>query len=221
MNQTEQVTVADGKYTVVIGADGSLSALRHGEPWRDLTGDKLVYCLAAELIEARKALETASVAQPSAEPFNLHDVVPPSAHDWLAERDGYARIDLPEGWTAGWDACRNRTRTLVIGLDAATRQGLAVLAPAGAGEQPSEVLTVGMLPAEYVESLKTLSVGKDDFNEQYMQKFPERRIGEDDRRKVFYVNSDFVRRAGCINKGRRKTDVTDYTTLPKINEFKT
>ena len=54
---TTNVAVEDGKYTVQIGDDGSLKALRYGEPWRDLTGDKLIYCLAAELQAAREQLE--------------------------------------------------------------------------------------------------------------------------------------------------------------------
>ncbi len=37
MSDIERVTVADGKYTVVIDG-GKLTALRHGEPWRDLWG---------------------------------------------------------------------------------------------------------------------------------------------------------------------------------------
>ena len=51
---TEHVTVEGGKYTVVIGDRGELSALRYGEPWQDLAGNKMVYCLATELVEARK-----------------------------------------------------------------------------------------------------------------------------------------------------------------------
>lgn len=50
---TENIQVANGKYTVVIGPCGQLSALRYGEPWQDLTGNNLVYCLAVELREAR------------------------------------------------------------------------------------------------------------------------------------------------------------------------
>lgn len=48
-----EVSVNDGKYTVVLGDVGELSALRYGEPWRDLTGDNLIYFLALELDEAR------------------------------------------------------------------------------------------------------------------------------------------------------------------------
>lgn len=47
------VVVDGGKYTVVIPANGGLHALRYGEPWRDLTGDNLVFNLAWELNEAR------------------------------------------------------------------------------------------------------------------------------------------------------------------------
>lgn len=50
----EHIHVADEKYTVVIHPNGGLEALRYGEKWRDLTGDKLVYCLAYELQEVRR-----------------------------------------------------------------------------------------------------------------------------------------------------------------------
>ena len=48
-----EITVGDGKYTVVQTSDGRLVCRRNGEPWRDLTGDKLVLCLAQELDSAR------------------------------------------------------------------------------------------------------------------------------------------------------------------------
>lgn len=49
------VDVDNGKYTVV--SDPYLRALRHGQPWRDLTGDNLVYFLAAELQAARDKIK--------------------------------------------------------------------------------------------------------------------------------------------------------------------
>lgn len=51
------VTVGRGKYTV-INDKGKLTALRHGEPWREqnLIGDNLVYWLAVELHAAREEL---------------------------------------------------------------------------------------------------------------------------------------------------------------------
>jgi vacuolar-type H+-ATPase subunit I/STV1 len=54
-----RVTTSDGKYTVVMDAVGQLHALRHNEPWRELTGDNLVFTLAADLEESRAALSTA------------------------------------------------------------------------------------------------------------------------------------------------------------------
>lgn len=48
-----EITVGDGKYTVVQTTDGRVVARRNEEPWRDLTGDKLVLCLAQELDAAR------------------------------------------------------------------------------------------------------------------------------------------------------------------------
>lgn len=51
--ETLRVEIEDGKYTVIQEADGRLLALRYGEQWRDLTGDKLVYALAAEVEKLR------------------------------------------------------------------------------------------------------------------------------------------------------------------------
>lgn len=62
------VVVADGKYCVRFTQDSLLVAERYGEPWRDLVGDKLVYCLASELIEARRLLAIAQIDD-SAEDF--------------------------------------------------------------------------------------------------------------------------------------------------------
>lgn len=45
----------DGKYTVIFD-DGRLYALRHGEPWRDLTGDKLVLAMLQEALAPAPAL---------------------------------------------------------------------------------------------------------------------------------------------------------------------
>lgn len=42
-----------GKYTVVRKEGGSLRALRHGDPWRDLTGDKLVASMLYEIEDLR------------------------------------------------------------------------------------------------------------------------------------------------------------------------
>lgn len=56
MRQTK-VEVCEGKYSVIIQDDGNLFATRYGDFWRDLTGDKLVFCLAYELMEARAEIE--------------------------------------------------------------------------------------------------------------------------------------------------------------------
>ena len=51
---------ADGKYTV-INDNGTLSALRHGEPWaRDLVGDNLVYWMLVE-VDRLKALSVTNI----------------------------------------------------------------------------------------------------------------------------------------------------------------
>ena len=53
----QRIDVNNKKYTVVFDEDtGRLSAERYGEPWRDLTGDHLVYNLAMDLQEAREKI---------------------------------------------------------------------------------------------------------------------------------------------------------------------
>ncbi|MCA1807133.1 MAG: hypothetical protein LC687_04700, partial [Actinobacteria bacterium] len=51
-----KLDVAGGKYTYVRYENGLQDALRHGEPWRDLCGDKFVGALASELHEAKERI---------------------------------------------------------------------------------------------------------------------------------------------------------------------
>ena len=50
------IVLADGKYTVLDSESGALTALRYNEPWRDLCGDNLVYCLAHHIWELEKKI---------------------------------------------------------------------------------------------------------------------------------------------------------------------
>jgi hypothetical protein len=50
------ITVADGKYTLIQTGQGQLKALRHGEEWRDLTGDNLILALGQEIEQLRNDL---------------------------------------------------------------------------------------------------------------------------------------------------------------------
>lgn len=51
-----RIDLKDGKYTVVLRSDGAMHALRHGEPWRDLVGDKMVMAMAHEIMELRQVV---------------------------------------------------------------------------------------------------------------------------------------------------------------------
>jgi hypothetical protein len=46
----------DGKYTYCIDNTGSACVLRYGEFWRDVTGDKFMYTVMAEIGEARSVM---------------------------------------------------------------------------------------------------------------------------------------------------------------------
>jgi hypothetical protein len=59
--EQQEITVADGKYTVILKETGGIEVLRHGEAWRDCTGDGLIYALASELDAARGDIEAAKL----------------------------------------------------------------------------------------------------------------------------------------------------------------
>ena len=46
------ISICDGKYTVIQAPTGTTRVLRYGEEWRDVTGDNVIGGLAWELQEA-------------------------------------------------------------------------------------------------------------------------------------------------------------------------
>lgn len=68
------VTVCGGKYTFKQTANGATEALRHGEPWRDCTGDGLILALAQEVEHLRETIQAAKnclVCSCIADPFEV------------------------------------------------------------------------------------------------------------------------------------------------------
>ena len=79
-----RIELEGGKYTYVMSEDGRQHALRHGDIWRDLIGDKFVYCLAAHAEELREqnaqlteALRLFINAQ-----FPVSTEIDPRGYDW-------------------------------------------------------------------------------------------------------------------------------------------
>lgn len=52
-----RVEIEDGKYTYQFHPDGRSEVLRYGEPWRDVVGDKFIYCMAAEIEQLRQRVQ--------------------------------------------------------------------------------------------------------------------------------------------------------------------
>lgn len=55
----ESIILDDGKYEVILDQVGSsfdFYALRHGERWRTLTGDNLVFCMFQKIKELEEQL---------------------------------------------------------------------------------------------------------------------------------------------------------------------
>lgn len=51
------ISICDGKYTVIQAPTGTTRVLRYGEEWRDVTGDNVIGGLAWELQEARERIK--------------------------------------------------------------------------------------------------------------------------------------------------------------------
>lgn len=54
-----EIELGSGKYTYIVHQNGKQEALRYGVPWRDLTGDGLILCMAEEIYRLRNEIEAA------------------------------------------------------------------------------------------------------------------------------------------------------------------
>jgi hypothetical protein len=56
IDDSNSVVIEDGKYTITGIETGRLKALRYGEPWSDLVGDKFILSMAQEIQQLRAEL---------------------------------------------------------------------------------------------------------------------------------------------------------------------
>lgn len=131
-----RIDLENGKYTYVFDKSHQY-ALRHGEPWKDLTGDKFVYCLAAELEEAREQhaaiaahneiLSRIIMSSNKADEPHTMSALNTKPENSLAFRDAHKQADILEH-AAGridpnnpWGALRQMAKEL---RDAAYRESM-------------------------------------------------------------------------------------------------
>ena len=111
------VTICDGKYTIIQASNGGIRVLRYGEEWRDVTGDNVIGGLAWELQEAREHIQRLEDARTKAAANSLANMISyegainkinrlEKAGDDLAkiiERD-YATTGFTEPWRKAKEA---------------------------------------------------------------------------------------------------------------------
>jgi len=222
-----KIVLEGGKYELVFDAKG-LRASRHGEPWRDLTGDKLVLALMQRIEELegsdarldglREALE---IAKSHA---TLHDASPTTGeannHGWLSACNGIAGALKKRIETAGKDASaprRNDGALDMADVEVAKLHALLRLA-FQVGELPKELLHVtkeeieALDPAR-VERLK--KIAKDvslmddaafgefvlrvpEYAAAYVAGFRLARVNEPDRDLESPVLRDYLERATAV-----------------------
>ena len=73
------ISICDGKYTVIQAPTGTTRVLRYGEEWRDVTGDNVIGGLAWELQEARDRIKRMEEAGDAA----IHEAAHGRQHDAL------------------------------------------------------------------------------------------------------------------------------------------
>lgn len=54
-----EISLDNGKYKLQLNDAGGMKCLRYDNPWRDLTGDGLIYYLSAYLLDQKAALQKA------------------------------------------------------------------------------------------------------------------------------------------------------------------
>lgn len=73
-----RIDLCDGKYTLIYDlSTGQSECLRHGEPWRQLVGDKMVLACFDEIVELRQQRdELLSAVKTAAEGIRRCDYTP-------------------------------------------------------------------------------------------------------------------------------------------------
>ena len=56
----DKIVLADGKYTVT-HQNGVLTAQRYGYPWRDMTGDNLMFYMVMRILELEERLSNLQI----------------------------------------------------------------------------------------------------------------------------------------------------------------
>lgn len=90
----ERIVLEGGKYTVVNNL-GAIKVLRHGEEWRDCTGDKLIGAMFNEIQELKEQLRGGAPLEEK--PVSCHNIKVGSKYNWKnqAERLVYLGLCLP------------------------------------------------------------------------------------------------------------------------------
>ncbi len=92
----ESIILCEGKYAILRKDNGSLEALRYGEPWRDLVGDNLVSALFDRVIELEALADTRVTPGYSADEALDHYPDPPPLHHLRHNDDVINLIVVPK-----------------------------------------------------------------------------------------------------------------------------
>ena len=97
------INLENGKYTYV-HEEGRQYVLRHGEQWRDLTGDKFTYLLAQEALLANQLRQLlGSVAKGTSVSIFLEEGLHGGFEVTVDEMETYSADTLEEAIQKAWD----------------------------------------------------------------------------------------------------------------------
>lgn len=80
------LNLEDGKYKVLVEDSGRVRALRYDQPWRELSGDKFIYCLVDRILDLEAQREKTNLVLAARAAFV----------DWLAAELIRARAYFPD-----------------------------------------------------------------------------------------------------------------------------
>lgn len=141
-NTNDSITLADGKYTVELGTKAGrfcFTALRNGEPWRDMSsdGDGLMLAMFHRLLEQRERI--AELERAASEPIQR------SMRRWDVEDGSAEPVEAEPTYTVTMDAQR----------------GMVEIRPAGLGDGQLEGVPQLLVFVEVVNGLPRLLVHTD------------------------------------------------------------
>lgn len=97
MTNKTQINLCDGKYTVIHSNGTDFHALRHGDRWRELTGDGFVLALVQEIESLQEEVASLKTQIADNPDMSLHTATWITEGNRYYQKDGACKACCPSG----------------------------------------------------------------------------------------------------------------------------